>query len=173
MTRILDDRSLDSLFRAARSCRVWLDKPVSDAIIEALWELAKLPPTSTGAYPARILFIRSLEAKQQLLPALAAEDRASAAAAPVNAILGYDTAAGAGALRDATLQAGYLILAARAIGLDCAPIALADVARVERKFFSGGGGVKGSFVCNLGYGDPGTAEDLTPRPGFEQACRIL
>ena len=173
MTRILDDRSLDSLFRAARSCRVWLDKPVSDAIIEAVWELAKLPPTSTGAYPARILFIRSLEAKQQLLPALAAEDRASAAAAPVNAILGYDTAAGAGALRDATLQAGYLILAARAIGLDCAPIALADAARVERKFFSGGGGVKGSFVCNLGYGDPGTAEDLTPRPGFEQACRIL
>jgi len=81
MTRILDDRSLDSLFRAARTCRAWLDKPVSDAIIEAVWELAKLPPTSTGAYPARILFIRSLEAKQELLPSLAAEDRASAAAA--------------------------------------------------------------------------------------------
>jgi len=82
MTRILDDRSLDSLFRAARSCRSWLDKPVSDAIIEAVWELAKLPPTSTGAYPARIVFIRSLEAKQELLPALTAEDRAAAAAAP-------------------------------------------------------------------------------------------
>ena len=172
MTRILDDRSLDSLFRAARTCRVWLDKPVSDAIIEAVWELAKLPPTSTGASPARILFIRSLEAKQELLPALAAEDRASAAAAPVNAILGYDGAAGPAALRDATLQAGYLILAARAIGLDCAPIALVDPARVERKFFAGTG-VKGSFVCNLGYGEPGAPEDPAPRPGFEQACRIV
>ena len=171
MTRILDDRSLDSLFRAARTCRAWLDKPVSDAIIEAVWELARLPPTSTGTYPARILFIRSLEAKQELLPALAAEDRAGAAAAPVNAILGYDGAGGATALRDATLQAGYLILAARAIGLDCAPIAIADPARVERKFF--GGGAKGSFVCNLGYGDPGAAKDLTQRPTFEQACRIV
>ena len=172
MTRILDDRSLDSLFRAARSCRAWLDKPVSDAIIEAVWELAKLPPTSTGTFPARVVFIRSLEAKQQLLPSLAAEDRAGAAAAPVNAILGYDSAGGPAAARDATLQAGYLILAARAIGLDCAPIALADPARVERKFFPAGG-VKGSFVCNLGYGDPDAAEDVTPRPGFEQACRIV
>ncbi|HKW53375.1 MAG TPA: nitroreductase family protein [Stellaceae bacterium] len=172
MTRILDDRSLDSLFRAARSCRAWLDKPVSDAIIEAVWELAKLPPTSTGAHPARIVFIRSLEAKQQLLPALTAEDRASAAAAPVNAILGYDSAAGAAALRDATLQAGYLILAARAIGLDCAPLALADPGRVDRKFFAASG-IKGSFVCNLGYGDPGAVDDATTPPSFEEACRIV
>src|SRR5258707_15431809 len=89
MTRTLDDRSLDSLFRAARPCRSWLDKPVSDAIIEAGWGLAKLPPTSTGAYPARIVFIRPLEAKQELLPALSAEDRAAAAAAPGNAIPRY------------------------------------------------------------------------------------
>jgi 3-hydroxypropanoate dehydrogenase len=172
MTRILDDRSLDSLFRAARTCRAWLDKPVSNAIIEAVWELAKLPPTSTGAHPARILFIRSLDAKQQLLPALTAEDRASAAAAPVNAIIGYDSAAGPAALRDATLQAGYLILAARAIGLDCAPLALADPGRVERKFFAHSG-IKGSFVCNLGYGDPGAVGDATTPPGFEEACRIV
>src|SRR5258708_1345995 len=79
MTRILDDRSLDSLFRAARPCRSWLDKPVSDAIIEAVWELAKLLPTSTGVYPARIVFIPSLEAKQQLLAALAAQDLAAPA----------------------------------------------------------------------------------------------
>ena len=172
MTRILDDRSLDSLFRAARACRSWLDKPVSDAIIEAVWELAKLPPTSTGAYPVRIVFIRSLEAKQELLPALAADDRAAAAAAPVNAILGYDGAAGPAALRDGTLQAGSLILAARAIGLDCAPLALADPARIDRKFFAGSG-VKSSFVCNLGYGDPQSAEDAAARPAFEQACRIV
>jgi 3-hydroxypropanoate dehydrogenase len=172
MTLILDDRSLDSLFRTARSCRSWLDKPVSDAIIEAVWELAKRPPTSSGAYPARILFIRSLEAKQQLLQALAAEDRASAAAAPINAILGYDGTGGPAAERDAMLQAGYLILAARAIGLDCAPLALTDPARVDRKFFAASG-VRSGFVCNLGYGDPDAAEDASARPGFDEACRIL
>src|SRR5260221_14133401 len=109
MTRILDDRSLDSLFRAARPCRSWLDKPVSDAIIEAVWELAKLLPTSTRVYPARIVFIRSLEAKQELLAALAAEDRAAAAAAPNNAILGYDGGPGPAAHRDGNGQGGYLI----------------------------------------------------------------
>src|SRR5258708_19998842 len=86
MTRILDDRSLDSLFRAARPCRSWLDKPVSDAIIEAGWGLAKLPPTSTGAYPPRIVFIRSLQAKQELLPARSPEDPAAAATRPGNAL---------------------------------------------------------------------------------------
>jgi 3-hydroxypropanoate dehydrogenase len=172
MTLILDDRSLDSLFRAARSCRSWLDKPVSDAIIEAVWELAKLPPTSSGGFPARIVFIRSLDAKQDLLPALAADDRAAVAAAPVNAILGYDASAGAAALRDGTLQAGYLVLAARALGLDCAPLALADPGRVDRKFFADGR-AKSSFVCNLGYGDPNEPADSPARPGFEQTCRIV
>jgi 3-hydroxypropanoate dehydrogenase len=171
MTRILDDRSLDSLFRAARPCRSWLDKPVSDAIIEALWELAKLPPTSTGAYPARIVFIRSPEVKQELLPALAADDRATAAAAPVNAILGYEGNAPT-ALRDGSVQAGYLILAARALGLACAPLALTDPGLVDRKFFAGGS-IKSSFVCNLGYGDPQATEDTAATaPSFEQACRI-
>ena len=172
MTRILDDRSLDSLFRAARPCRSWLDKPVSDAIIEAVWELAKLPPTSSGAYPARIVFIRSLEAKQELLPALAADDRAAAAAAPINAILAYQGDAGPVALRDSSVQAGYLILAARALGLDCAPLTLADPACVDRKFFADAR-VKSSFVCNLGYGDPQAPDDGATRPGFEQACRIV
>src|SRR5258708_4019605 len=172
MRRILDARSLDSLFRAARPCRPWLDKPVSDAIIEAVWELAKLLPTSTGVYPARIVFIRSLEAKQELLAALAAEDRAAAAAAPINAILGYDGGAGPAALRDGSVQAGYLILAARAPGLHCAPPALAHPARVDRKFF-GDARVRSSFVCNLGYGDPQAPDDGVTRPSFEQACRIV
>src|SRR5260221_14025738 len=109
MTRILDDRSLDSLSRAARPCRSWLDKPVSDAIIEAVWELAKLLPTSTGVYPARIVFIRSLEAKQELLAALAAADRAAAAAAPSNALLGYDRRARPPAPRGGRGPAGHLI----------------------------------------------------------------
>ncbi|HEX7968461.1 MAG TPA: nitroreductase family protein [Stellaceae bacterium] len=171
MTIILDDRSLDSLFRAAAPCRAWLDKPVGDAIIEAVWELAKLPPTSSGAFPARIAFIKSPEAKQRLLPALAAQDRASTLAAPVSAVLGYDAAAPA-ALRDASLQAGYLILAARALGLDCVPLALADAAQADREFFPDGR-VKSSFVCNLGHGDPDAPAERATGPGFEEACRII
>jgi 3-hydroxypropanoate dehydrogenase len=145
---------------------------VSDPIIEALWELAKLPPTSTGAYPARIVFIRSPEAKQELLPALAADDRAAAAAAPVIAVLGYEGTAPE-ALRDGSVQAGYLILAARALGLDCTPLALTDPGRVDRKFFVDGR-IKSSFVCNLGYGDPqATGDAAATPPDFEQACRIV
>ncbi len=173
MTIILDDRSLDSLFRAARRCRAWLDKPVSDAIIEAVWELAKLPPTSSGAYPARIVFIKSPEAKQRLLPALAAADRDAALAAPLNAIIGYDASAAApAALRDAGLQAGYLILAARALGLDCMPLALADAARADREFFPEGR-VKSSLACNLGHGDPDAGTERAAGPGFDEACRII
>src|SRR5258708_24012531 len=139
MRRILDARSLDSLFRAARPCRSWLDKPVSDAIIEAVWELAKLPPTSTGAYPARIVFIRSLEAKQELLPALSAEDRAAAAAAPGNAILRYEGGAGPAPLRDGSVPAGYLILAARRPRPGLAPPPPPGPARGDRQVFAAGG----------------------------------
>jgi 3-hydroxypropanoate dehydrogenase len=171
MTRILDDRSLDSLFRAFLPCRAWLDKGVSDAIIEAVWELAKLPPTCSGAYPARIVFVKSKEAKERLLPALRAEDRASSAAAPLTAVLGYETAGDAAEQwRDGTLQAGYLIIAARALGLDCAPLPLPDPARVDREFFPDGR-AKSSFACNLGYGDPNAPGERIPGPAFEEACR--
>ncbi len=171
MAIILDDRSLDSLFRAARRYRAWLDKPVSDAIIEAVWELVKLLPTSSGAYPARIAFIKSDEAKQRLLPALAPEDRDPTLAAPVAALLGYDAAAAA-AVCDASLQAGYLILAARALGLDCVPLALADPARADREFFPEGR-IKSSFACNLGHGDPDVPAERRIGPGFEEVCRII
>ncbi len=172
MTIILDDRSLDSLFRAARRYRAWLDRPVSDAIIEAVWELAKLPPTSSGAYPARIAFIKSAEAKQRLLPALAPEDRGPTLAAPVTALLGYDAAALAAALREASLQAGYLILAARALGLDCVPLALADPALADREFFPEGR-IRSCFACNLGHGDADVPAEQPTGPTFEEACRII
>jgi 3-hydroxypropanoate dehydrogenase len=173
MTRILDDRSLDSLFRAFLPCRSWLDKPVSDTIIEAVWELAKLPPTSGGAYPARIVFVKSKAAKARLLPALAAGERAQSAAAPITAVLGYDTAApSADRWRDATLQAGYFMIAARALGLDCAPVTLADPSLVDREFFADGS-AKSNFACNLGYGDPDAPGRRADGPGFEEACRTV
>lgn len=172
MTKILDDRSLDSVFRAALPCRAWLEKPVSEAIIGAVWELAKLPPTSTGDYPARIVFVRSRAAKERLLPALAPDDRAPTASAPISAIIGYDPASGEGALRDGTVHAAYFMLAARALGLDCTPLALLDPARVDREFF-GDGRAKSNFACNLGYGDPHEPGVRDPGPSFETACRLL
>jgi 3-hydroxypropanoate dehydrogenase len=159
MTRILDDRSLDSLFRAFLPCRNWLDKPVSDAIIEAVWELAKLPPTASGVYPARIVFVRSKAAKGRLLPALAVADRVGSAAAPITAILGYE-------------PAGYLMVAARALGLDCAPLTLADPALVDREFFTDGR-AKSNFACNLGYGHPDAPDRRADGPAFEEACRTI
>jgi 3-hydroxypropanoate dehydrogenase len=172
VSRILDDRSLDSVFRAARVCRSWLDRPVSDAMIGALWELAKLPPTSTGTHPARILFLRSRDGRQRLAAALSPGDRAATLAAPVTAIIGHEAAAGGAALRDATLQGAYLILAARALGLDCSPVTLTDTAKVDSEFF-GDGWARADFVCNLGYGDPKTAEAPTDGPSFDEACRVL
>jgi 3-hydroxypropanoate dehydrogenase len=173
MTRILDDRSVDSLFRAFLPCHRWLDKPVSDTIIEAVWELARRPPTSSGLYPARIVFVKSKAAKARLLPALAAADRDASAAAPVTAVLGYDAAGPASdRRRDATLQAGYLIIAARALGLDCAPLALADAALADREFFADGR-AKSSFACNLGYGDPAAPRRQAEGPGFDEACRTV
>jgi 3-hydroxypropanoate dehydrogenase len=173
MTRILDDRSVDSLFRAFLPCRAWLDKPVSDTIIEAVWELARLPPTSSGICPARVVFVKTKAAKARLLPALAAPDRETSAAAPVTAVLGYATAgASPESWRDATLQAGYLMVAARALGLDCAPLTLADPALVDREFFADGR-AKSNFACNLGYGDPEAPRRRAEGPGFDEACRTV
>jgi len=170
MTIILDDRSLDSVFRAALPCRSWLDKPVSEAIIEAVWELAKLPPICDTAYPARIVFAKSREAKEKILPALAPSDAAATLTAPVTAIIGYDPTATV-AWRDGTLQGAYVILAARALGLDCVPVAPLDLARLDAVFFPDDS-AKTSFVCNLGYGDPQQTLERPPAPAFEAVCRF-
>jgi 3-hydroxypropanoate dehydrogenase len=170
MTRILDDRSLDSVFRAARRCRAWLDTPVSDAIIEAVWELAKLPPLCRGDYPARIVFAKSPAAKERILPALAPDDAAATLAAPICAVIAYDPRVADG-WRDGTLQGAYVILAARALGLDCVPLAPLDLARLDAAFFPDAS-AKSSFVCNLGYGDPLQASERPVAPPFETACRF-
>src|SRR5690348_16420031 len=142
-------------------------------MVGALWELAKLPPTSTGTHPARLLFLRSRDSRQRLAASLSPADRAATLAAPVTAIIGHDpAAAGAAALRDATLQGAYLILAARALGLDCTPLTLIDLAKADQEFF-GDGWARADFACNLGYGDPKTAEAPMDGPSFEDACRVL
>jgi 3-hydroxypropanoate dehydrogenase len=196
MSKILDDAALDALFRTARTHNRWQDKPVSDAMLRALWELAKMPPTSANCSPARLLFLCSPEAKARLRPALSEGNLEKTMQAPVTAIIGYDLDfyeklpflfphadarswfAGkpeviqATAFRNGCLQGAYLILAARALGLDCGPMSGFDNAKVDAEFFPDGT-VKSNFLCNIGYGDPAGVMPRSPRFAFDEVCRIL
>ncbi len=196
MTKILDDSTLDALFRAARTHNRWQAKPVSDTLLQAVWELAKMPPTSANCSPARILFVKSPEAKERLKPALSDGNRDKTMQAPVTAIIGYDLEfyeklpflfphadarswfAGkpdhilTTAFRNGSLQGAYLIMAARALGLDCGPMSGFDNAMVDAAFFPDGK-IKSNFLCNLGYGDPAGVMTRSPRFAFDEACRIL
>ena len=192
---MLNQTALDTLFYQARTHNGWLERPVSDAQLELLYDLMKWAPTSANGSPARLVFVRSPEAKARLLPALSAGNADKTMAAPVTVIVGMDMAfydklpqlspavdarswfAGndaaiqATAFRNSSLQGGYLIMAARAIGLDCGPMSGFDHAAVDAAFFAGGT-VKSNFLCNLGYGDPARLRPRAPRLAFDEACRI-
>jgi 3-hydroxypropanoate dehydrogenase len=192
----LDDRSLDTIFRAARTHSVWLDKPVSDALIHQIYDLMKWAPTSANSSPARIVFVRSTAAKQRLLPAMAPGNVDKTRAVPVTAIIAYDTEfheklpklfpqadarswfVGNQALiettafRNGTLQGAYLILAARALGLDAGPMSGFDNAKVDKEFFPDGK-IKSNFMINLGYGDHAKLFPRNPRLPFAEAAQIL
>lgn len=174
MHRIVNDEALDILFRAARSRHAWLARPISDTMLRALWELVKLGPTGPAADPVRVVFVRSEEAKARLAPAIPAEDRDGTLTAPVAAIVGQmpDNAAGAAAHRDGALHTAYLILAARALGLDCGPVWRFDAKQVDAAFFPEGT-LASTFVCALGYADDAQPFGDEPRPGFDEACEIL
>jgi 3-hydroxypropanoate dehydrogenase len=178
MHRIVNDEALDTLFRAARSHHAWLARPVSDTMLRALWELVRLGPTS-GAGPARILFVRSETAKARLGPAVAEPERAAIMTAPVAVVVGYPLEPGRGsedrrqaAQRDAALQAAYLILASRALGLDCGPVWDFDAGLVDTAFFPERT-VAANFLCALGYGDDSRLASHQVRPGIAEACNIL
>src|SRR5215469_3540647 len=193
----LDESSLDLIFRVAQSHNGWLDKPVNDATLHALYDLAKLGPTSLNTCPARFVFVRSREAKERLRPALSPGNVDKTLAAPVTAIIGYDEQfyehmgflfperqgvrerfaanpvnAHETAFRNGTLQGAYLIIAARAMGLDTGPMSGFDNARVDAEFFTGTH-FKSNFLCNLGYGDAAKVRERLPRFDFESVCQIL
>jgi len=192
----LDDRSLDLMFRAARTHIVWLDKPVSDAQLQQIYDLMKWAPTSANCSPARIVFVRSAAAKQRLLPAIAPGNVDKTRTAPVTAIIAYDLEfyeklpvlyppadarswfAGnqplidTTAFRNGTLQGAYLLLAARALGLDAGPMSGFDNAKVDKEFFPDGK-VKSNFLINLGYGDGAKLFPRSPRLSFAEAAQIL
>lgn len=193
---VSDQACLDQLFLEARTFSAWLDKPVEEATLRRLYELARLAPTSVNSSPARILFITSPEAKTRLKPALAPGNVDKTMAAPVTAIIAHDlaffdklpklfpqadarswfagneTLAQTTAFRNGTLQGGYLILAARALGLDCGPMSGFDNDKVDQEFFPDGG-VKSNFLVNIGYGDRAKLHPRNPRLEFDEACRIL
>lgn len=192
----LDDRSLDIIFREAHTHSFWLDKPVSDALLHQIYDLMKWAPTSANCCPGRFVFVRSAEAKQRLLPLMAPGNVEKTRTAPVTVIVGYDTEfyeklpklyppadarswfAGnqplidTTAFRNGTLQGAYLLIAARALGLDAGPMSGFDNEKVDREFFAGTK-VKSNFVINLGYGDSAKLYPRSPRLSFEEAAHIL
>ncbi len=188
--------AFDQLFFGARTHNTWQDKPVADELLQQLYDTLRMAPTAMNCSPARIVFVKSKEAKEKLMPALMEGNRAKTMAAPVTAIIGYDSRffeqlprlfppypnargmfesnaalAEATALRSGTLQGGYLILAARALGLDCGPMTGFDNAAVDQLFFSGTN-VKSNLICNLGYGDASGVYPRSPRLEFAEACSI-
>jgi len=193
---LLDTAALDTLFREARTHGAWLDRPVEDTLLHQLYELTRMGPTSSNTQPLRLVFVKSPEAKQRLKPALSAGNVDKTMSAPVTAIVAYDahfyeqmprlfpsrdmksTFQGMPAEKqqklafmNGTLQGGYLILAARALGLDCGPMAGFDNAQVDATFFPNGPW-KSNFLLNLGYGDTSKLFPRNPRLDFDDACRI-
>lgn len=192
----LDDAGLDLIFRNARTHNGWQDRPVPESLLQQVWDLAKMGPTSANCSPARIVFVVSAEAKEKLRPCLQEGNVAKTMAAPATAIIGHDitfydklpelfphTDARAWfvgnealiettAFRNGTLQGGYFILAARALGLDCGPMSGFDNAAVDAAFFAGTP-IRSNFLCNLGYGDASKLHPRNRRLGFEEACQVV
>jgi 3-hydroxypropanoate dehydrogenase len=196
MSEMLSEAALDQLFRSARTFNAWQPKEVSDAQLHQLYELAKFGPTSANSSPMRLIFVKSKEAKEALSPFLSEGNRAKTLAAPVTAIVGTDHAfyeklphlfphadarswfegnqplIDVTAFRNGSLQGAYVIMAARALGLDCGPMSGFDNAGVDATFFAGTA-VRANFLINIGYGD--ASRDLfprSPRLPFDEACRI-
>lgn len=192
----LDEHALDVLFRSARTHHGFSATPVTDDTLHRLYDLFKWGPTAANSCPARFVFVRSREAKERLRPALAPGNVDKTMAAPVTAIVAYDLEfyehlprlfphtdarswyAGkpaehirSNAFRNGTLQGAYLMVAARALGLDCGPMGGFDAVKVDAAFFPDGK-VRSNFLCNLGYGDPSKLHPRNPRLDFDEACRI-
>jgi 3-hydroxypropanoate dehydrogenase len=211
MGQRINDASLDALFREARTYSKWQSKPVSDETLHELYDLLKWAPTSANGSPARFVFLRSKESKERLRPALAPMNVEKVMSAPVTAIIAYDLrfytqlpklfphSTGMAKLfennpemvettarRNSSLQGAYMIMAARALGLDCGPMSGFDTMKVDEEFFAAGkpcfgcdqeffpeGHVKTNFICNIGYGDASALYPRLPRLAFNEACSIL
>jgi len=195
--KTLDQEGLDLLFLKARTQNGWLDTPVSDDQLRQIYQIMRMGPTSANSCPARILFLRTPETKARLIPALSPGNVDKTKAAPVTAIISYDTRfyeltpklfphrpemkdnfannptfAEITAFRNGTLQGAYFMIAARAVGLDVGGMSGFDNAKVDAEFFPDGR-VKSNFLCNVGHGDPSKVLVRLPRLDFDEACTLL
>lgn len=192
----LSNSALDQLFLTARTYNQFHDQPVTPDLLRQLWDLARLGPTSANCSPLRVVFITSAEGKERLRPALSAGNVDKTMAAPVTAIFAQDMQfydrlpelfphvdarpwfTGSpekieeNAFRNSSLQAAYVILAARALGLDCGPMSGFDPAALDAEFFPDGR-YKSNFLCNLGYGKADELKPRLPRLTFDDACQIV
>jgi 3-hydroxypropanoate dehydrogenase len=192
----IGESALAQLFTDARTHNGWLDRPVPDALLQKAVELAKWGPTSANSSPARIVFVRSAQAKARLAPALSKGNLEKTLAAPATAIIAHDlkfyehlprlypatdakswfvgneALIEATAFRNGTLQGAYFILALRALGLDVGPMSGFDNARVDAEFFPGTA-IKSNFLVNIGYGDPEKLHPRGPRFAFEEIASII
>ena len=211
MGQRVDDRALDTLFRQSRTHFKWQPRPVADEMLRELYDVLKWAPTSANAAPARFVFLRTIEAKERLRPSLAPLNVEKTMTAPVTVIVAYDMkfydqlpklfpqSPGMAKLfadnpdmvettakRNSSLQGAYMIMAARALGLDCGPMSGFDHAKVDEEFFAAGkpcfgcdqeffaeGHVKSNFLCNLGYGDASALHPRLPRLAFNEACSLM
>ena len=193
---MLDDAAFDTLFRTARSHNRWSSRAVDDTLLRQLFDLMKWGPTSANCSPARLVFVKSVTAKERLLGCMDPGNIDKTRSAPVVAIIGMDMEfyellpqlaphgdarswfAGQPAkieetaFRNSSLQGAYLIVAARALGLDCGPMSGFDAQRLNATFFAGTA-VRANFVCGLGYGNGEHLHARAPRLAFEQACAIV
>jgi 3-hydroxypropanoate dehydrogenase len=193
----LGEAALRQLFTDARTHNAWQKKDVPDDVLRQMVDLMKMGPTSANCLPGRVLFLKSEAAKQRIAPFLSEANRPKSMAAPVCAILAYDTqfyehlprlfphnqtartwfegkpeVIQATIMRNGSLQGAYLMLAARGLGLDCGPMSGFDNAGVDKEFFPDGR-VKSNFVCNFGYGDPAGLFERSPRFAFDEIAQIL
>jgi len=194
----ISDAALDTIFRSARTMRQWQDKPVTPALLMAIYDLMRWGPTESNITPARFRFVVSKAAKARLEPLLDESNRKQTMAAPATAIVAYDLdfastlpklapriaeslsaklaldpeKARYMAMRSAGLQGGYFVVAARSLGLDCGPMSGFDNAGVDKEFFAGTQ-IKSYFLCNLGYGVPDSVRPRAARLGFDEAAKIL
>jgi 3-hydroxypropanoate dehydrogenase len=192
----VNQQALDVIFNHGRSHNVWLDKPVADDLLKQVYDLTKMAPTSANCQPLRVIFVKSPEMKEKLKPAIAGGNVDKVMTAPVTAILGMDMEfynhlpklfphadarswfAGNDALiestafRNSSMQGGYFLLAARALGLDTGALSGFDNAKVDQAFFAGTK-IKSNFLCNLGYGDYSKLFPASPRSDFDDFCKII
>ena len=193
----LDANGIDLVLRNARSHYAWADRPVSNADLEKIFDIMVWGPTSNNGHPIRILFARSDEAKQRLVPALKGNNVEKVLSSPVCAIIGYDTKfyerlpelfphdpgkvqmfvdnpkrCTDDAFRNGTLQGAYFMIAARALGFDVGPISGFFNDIVDAEFFADTT-IKSNFLCNVGYGDESAVWQKLPRPSFDSICTLI